>query len=531
MGGGNQWVTADGSPAPAPQMPGAFQPGYATNDPGVLYPPGTPNSFAPWPTVSPYHMGNVAQDMNYNQRGLWFREILNKKRDYYFDIDVLSVTQRSPGKGLIGAETINIDPLTFGAEGAPMNTYGEAAYFAPGTDPFQPLSRLYVDDGVYPFASLFEDGDTTPVALDNTLLFPIRSLQMFREFRSAGLQLSGGYWDEDGSGLRASGWWGFEETQTFQRGQETINGVEITQAIIINQAGQILFAKNGGVSFDTGILANIVSDADIGYAGGTVGTQKYDVMYRASVSSEVGGGDVQLYLPDIGSPGSAIRLRPVYGAKYMYLGETFSFRGIDSGMSYELDGEDGASTSTTTFRPEPFDAASVTINENLFETQVNSRTRSHLAGALAGLRYDFGRSGNFKLWGQSSLGAMANHEEVRVFGFNAGETVVTRFITGTNMLDGDSTFDDTQRHTHVSPVFEQTFMSESKILAALPLVREVPILANANFRLGYTHTFIGNVARPGNSIQWNGFPRFPKVDIDYRNYYVGRTNVGLEWTY
>ena len=59
----------------------------------------------------------------------------------------------------------------------------------------------------------------------------------------------------------------------------------------------------------------------------------------------------------------------------------------------------------------------------------------------------------------------------------------------------------------------------------------MPILANANFRLGYTHTFIGNVARPGNSIQWNGFPRFPKVDIDYRNYYVGRTNVGLEWTY
>jgi len=511
-------------------MPGTFQPGYATNDPGVLYPPGTPGTFAPSPTISPYGMGNYAQNQTYNQRGLWFNNILNKRRDYYFGVDVLSVTGRSPGKGLIGAPTMSLDPLTRGLEGAPMNTYGEAAYLTPGTTIGQPQSRLYVDDGVIPFASLFEDGDTTPVAIINSEIFPIRSLQMFREFRSAGLQINGGYWNEDGSGLRASGWWGFEETQTFQRGQDSINGVVINQAIIINQGGQILFAKNGAVSFDTGIQVDILPGEDIGISGGTVGTQKYDVMYRASVSSEVGGGDVQMYLPDIGSPGSAIRLRPVYGAKYMFLGETFSFRGIDSGMSYTLDGEDTINNQTT-FRPEPFDIDSVTINENLFETQVNSRTRSHLAGALAGLRYDFGRSNNFKLWGQSSVGAMANHEEVRVFGFNAGETVVTRFLTGTNMLDGDSSFSDTQRHTHVSPVFEQTFMSESKILAALPLVREVPILANANFKLGYTHTIIGNVARPGNSIQWNGFPKYPKVDIDYRNYYVGRTNVGLEWTY
>ncbi len=62
---------------------------------------------------------------------------------------------------------------------------------------------------------------------------------------------------------------------------------------------------------------------------------------------------------------------------------------------------------------------------------------------------------------------MANYEQVRVNGFNAGEIVATTFLTGTNMLAGDSSFSDEEINAHVSPLFEQTFMSESRILAAL----------------------------------------------------------------
>lgn len=534
MGGGEgNWVTADGRPAHAPyapQMPGTFQPPYATNDPGVLYPPGTPQSFAPWPQVSPYGMGNYARDEHYNKNGTWFRSILNKRRDYYFSIDALNVTGRKPGKGLIGAPTQSLDPITGGIVGSDIPTYGVGATPTEGGDPgtANPGSRLLLDDGVYPYPFLFEDGDTTPQSVEENSLFPIHSLQMFSPFHMPGLQITGGYFDEDGGGVRASAWWGFEDSATFQRGTDRINGVELTQAIILNQQGQMLFSRNGAISFDTGIPLTVVrGDDEIGNTGGTLGTQKYDVMYRANVTSEVGGGDLQFYLPDLGGPSSGIRLRPVYGAKYMFLSESFSFRGIDSGLSYTLDGEDGFDEETT-FRPEPGD---FTINEELFETQVNSRTRTHLAGPTAGFRYDFGRSQSFKLWGQSSVGMLANYEDVRVFGFNAGETVVTRFFTGTNMLDADSSFTDSQTHAHVSPLFEQTFMAESKVLAALPLVREVPLLAAANLRIGYTHTIIGNVARPGNSIQWNGFPSAPKVDIDYRNYHVGRMNFGLEWSY
>ncbi len=63
------------------------------------------------------------------------------------------------------------------------------------------------------------------------------------------------------------------------------------------------------------------------------------------------------------------------------------------------------------------------------------------------------------------------------------------------------------------------------------MTREIPFLAEANLKIGYTALFIGNVARPADSIQWNGFPRSPKVDIDYMTWSQGRWNFGLEWTY
>jgi hypothetical protein len=549
-GGGGAWVNADGSPAGAPpyapQMQGGFQPAYPTNDPGVLYPPGTPSSFAPYPTISPYGMGNYSYDATYNKRGLWFREILNKHRDYYFNVNALATTTRGPGHATIGAETIKINQLYQGPNGSVPPNYDEGAYAGGTTGTgtgtttvFFPPSRVFVDDGVNPYVYVRGSATATPdIASPDINAFPIRSTRIFNEFNSPGIQLEWGFEEEDGSGLRVDAWWGFSSDQTFQRGRDSINGVVIDQQLIIDTDLQFLFSRNGAVSWDTGIPDTIDSINGIGQTGiygATVGTQKYDVMYRVNVQSQAGGGDVQMYMPDLMPSTSGIRLRPVYGAKYTFIGETFDFRGIDSGLSYTIGtttgGTGGGTGGTTgnTFRPTagPPDA----IDSDLFETQVHSRVRSQLAGPMAGLRYDFGRNRNFKIWGQSSAGLMANYEQVRLNGFNAGENLVTRFLLGTNMLDGDSHFSDSSNHAHVSPVFEQTFMSESRILAALPLVREVPILANANFRLGYTSTWIGNVARPADSIEWNGFPKTPKVKIDYQTWSMGRVNVGLEWTY
>jgi hypothetical protein len=550
-GGGvqGQWVTADGSPAPAPGM---YQPPGAANNPAMIYPPGTPGDFAPWPQISPYGPPPYGTDSTYNKRGLWFREFLSPRRDYYFNIDALNTTTRAPGDALIGAETIGIDPVTRGPRGYDLPTYGIAPYpttggggagggTGGGTATIPPLSQVNVDRGVNPFPFMRPSATGDPeIQIIDTSVFPVRGTKnIFNDFNTAGLQLEWGYEDEDGSGLRIGSWWAFQGDQVFQRGTDQINGIIIDQQLILDTEGQILFTRNGAVTFDTGIPVTTDPDQQ-GIFGSTVGAQKYDVMYRADIKSQSGGGDLQMYLPDLFPTTSAIRLRPVYGLKYTFINETFDFRGIDSGLSYDIGtgagggggGGGGQNNQTSTFRPDPWGTGGPnSIDSDLFETQVNSRVRTHLAGPTAGVRYDFGRSRSFKLWGQSNFGLMANYEEARVNGFNAGENLVTRFLLGTNMLDGDSTFSDSKNHAHVSPLFEQTFMSESKILAALPLTKEVPILANANLRIGYTATFVGFVARPANSINWLGFPRSPKVDIDYQTWSQGRWNFGLEWTY
>ncbi|MBX3444442.1 MAG: hypothetical protein KF774_18730 [Planctomyces sp.] len=537
--GGGEWVTADGAPAYAPDggypyaaaPPGMYQPPYATNDPGVLYPPQTPAGYSPWPHVSPYGMGNISRDTHYNQNGTWFREVLTRRREQYFSIDALYLIGKKPGNANIGAKTQPLDDVTNGLEGYTLPTYGwggvPGSQQGTGGATTEPTDRVFIAPGVFPYPFLFEAGDIVPIAIVDNNLFPIHKFSLFGDFRSAGLQLNWGFEDETGLGVRTTGWWGFDDSNTFQRGSSQINGIPLTQDIIINQAGRMLFTRNGAVPWDTGIPISVIGGAEPGNDGGVIGTQKYDVMYRMNVTQEMGGGDIQLYLPDITYSNSAVRLRPAYSAKYLYIGEGFHFRGIDSGLSYTIDGEDGA-TENATFRPTgpPF-----TINNDLFETSVKTDAKTHLAGPTVGFRYDFGRSRGFKLWGQTSAGLMANHEEVRVRGFNAGETVITQFVTGTSMLDGDSSFSDTERHTHVSPLFETSINAESRVLAALPLIKEIPFVSDANLRLGYTYTLVGNVARPAHSTEWLGFPESPKVNINYKSWNLSRFNLGLEWTY
>lgn len=544
---GGEWVTADGSPAAAPMNgypyaaapPGAYQAPYATNDPSALWPPQTPAGFSPWPQVSPYGMGNYASDTHYNQGGNWFRQVINKKRDYTFSVDALSVIMAKPGPGVVGAVPVEQSRVTDGLQGFNVRTYGVAP-FPPAQgqqgNVVTPSSVVNVDTGVYPYPFLFETGDVSPIATRDNDLFPIHNFGRFGDYRTAGLQLNLGFIDESGGGLKADVWWAFEDDQLFQRGQDKINGVLVTQAVIINQNGRMLFSKNGVVTWDTGIPATVFSTnpADPGSIGGVVGAQKYDVMFRLKTAAEAGGGNLQFLMDDLTYANSVVRVRPVWTGKYMYVGESFDFRGVDSGLSYTLDGEagqgggGGGQQQAPSFRPvgPPF-----TINNDLFETQLHSSTLTHLAGPTVGFRYDFGRSDEFKIWGQTNAGLLANYETIRVNGFNAGETVVTEFLTGTNMLEGDSRFDDTKRNAHVSPVFEQTFMAESRVLSALPLVKEVPLLSNANLKLGWTSTVVGKMARPSDSVAWLGFPRFPKVDVNYKNWYVSKFNVGLEWTY
>ncbi len=189
MGGdGGTWVTADGSPAPAP---GSFQPPYATNDPSVLYPPGTPPGFAPYPAISPYNMGNVAQDMTYNKGGTWFRDILHKRRDYYFGVSALSTMTRGPGTRRSALKPCPSIP-THSAPGLyPAQLWSGAlsdgrrrGTGAAAVTSTTPASRVFISDNVNPFPYLRPSTTGTPTQTLDSRIFPVRSTKIFNEFNS-----------------------------------------------------------------------------------------------------------------------------------------------------------------------------------------------------------------------------------------------------------------------------------------------------------------------------------------------------------
>ena len=116
-------------------------------------------------------------------------------------------------------------------------------------------------------------------------------------------------------------------------------------------------------------------------------------------------------------------------------------------------------------------------------------------------------------------------------GFQSFQYRELEFILGNNMLTGDSSFYDRASHAHVSPLFEGSINAESKVLGEIPLIKEVPLLAAAKFKVGFTQTVVGHVARPWNSVKWYGFPKEPKVSVDYQTWFLQRFNFGLEWNY
>src|SRR5690606_16400103 len=91
-------LTSAGTDAPPAsqvrsQSPGiGFQPAYGSQDPGALWPPGVPpQTYHPYPQISPYYSPNVSRTTNYNRDGLWFREMLHRDRDYFMTLEYLLV--------------------------------------------------------------------------------------------------------------------------------------------------------------------------------------------------------------------------------------------------------------------------------------------------------------------------------------------------------------------------------------------------------------------------------------------------------
>jgi hypothetical protein len=532
-------LTASAGPAMAQdggQLP-MFQPAYGTNDPGVLYPQGVPSGYQPYPAISPYQMGNIGWDQTYQDgNGLWMRRMLWQDREWFGSLDVTYNRVQGPSDDHLGSDYIPYDHVTGGPQGVFIPTYNQGATPGTGTGNNQgggggstiPVSSVFIDRRVWPYPWL-EPANGTAVSLPNNQLFPIRSLDALGDLDSYGLQGQFGFFNEDGSGWSVGGFWTGPAKSSFTMGQDSINGIDITQDLILSLDGSLLFTRNGAIPLDWG-FQQIAAGAQ------NLGTAKYDLLFHYDVKTQVLGGDTNYYMtPIVQRP--AFKLRPLIGARYMNITEQFNFRGIDSGFGYSLDdsvgvggggggGGGGNNTAAATYRP---DANSIQINYDMYEATLTNNVRSNLAGPQVGLRYDFGEGDEFKVWGQSVVGLMGNREDYSQHGNNIGDqSGLLLFSNGLDMLADDARFRSKRSVNHISPLFEQTFMAEAEILDMIPLVRNLPFLENTVLRCGYTITFVGSVARAGESIDWKGYPLEPSIRPSRDVWYTSRWNLGVE---
>jgi hypothetical protein len=122
---------------------------------------------------------------------------------------------------------------------------------------------------------------------------------------------------------------------------------------------------------------------------------------------------------------------------------------------------------------------------------------------------------------------MANREYIQLSGNNMKDQFFAPIPTPSNPKP--NYFRDAQTHTHVSPMFLQDFYFKGKVFRALPILNDIPFLANADMLVGYNFVLVGNVARPTKVIDWR--VDNPRIDLSRSRWYMQAVTFGLNWQF
>lgn len=442
-------------------------------------PAGWPPGAAQWPYISP-HYGPAVDEHSY-QDGFWYNRQQNDGRKYFTFLGATLNRYAQPGRAMIGDDQ------------AP-------GFFVPGTG----------------------TGTGTGAATGGlrAVHTPRRWSDLEDRISGGGFRGMAGWFNANDTGVYLDGFWAEEGTAGYLAFDPLID--LSNPAEIERRAEDVLFASVGIPLFDGGAATELPlvppQTTPIIIPGG--GTQPYDLYYKLGWQSQSYGAGVGYYSNPMLESGS-FKLRPMVGMRYLQIRENATFRGADSGLDYVIN--------TQTFRPV---AGSVTGDVNIFESAMRSSTESHLGGPEIGFRFDLGDE-KFKVWFQSKLGVLANHSTRHINGFGIGrgfgDPDGTEPLTPSN--PNLTQFSQQEKTTSVSPTFEQTIMMRAPLLQFVPGVRKLRLFEEAQFQLGYTWLVAGNVHRPGDSIDWRGFPNYPTINNNSSTFYVTSWNIGVEWTY
>jgi hypothetical protein len=436
---------------------------------------GWPPGAMSWPQISPFEAPPVEQ--NRFENGLWFNEQKIGGRRYYTMLAGTLNKFAGPQETQVGNPEA---PDFFGFQA--VGTTTTTTNLANGR----------------PVWLVRDWGD-----IENTL-------------RSGGFMGQIGVWNVDDSGVQLFGFWADEGTGSLDLG---VDGVDINNpADILRRAEDILSNYGALPLLDDQLPLTTLPPVPPNTVGLNVpgGAQPFDLFYKLGYQSQAYGTGIGYYSTPIFERGN-MKLRPQFGLRYTNLRENATFHAADSNLNYVFD--------LSTLRPVP---STITGLVDVVESYLRSNTKAHLGGPEAGLRLDLGTE-RFLIWTQSKVGVFANHSTQEIDGFGIQRIALNPLLA---VPDPSVTaFHEQDTTTTVSPMFEQSIFAKAPLLAHVPLVKKMKAFESAQFQVGYTFTAIGSVYRPGDTIDWRGFPQFPSLTGNKSTWYMSSLSLGIEWLY
>lgn len=554
-------------PANPPVAPGpthyAGQPTYTPIAPDAASPAGYPPAMQPWPSISPYEH---AVDTTYNDRGIWFREMLNHKRKYKLNAEFISGTFRQPGNTIVGHDVIRGVRDTF-QEDEPVDNIIVDFPFPQrfiGARQFvgkEAVGRFFPEPlatdvpavfGVPPRLAVpvvetidgFGVGGGLPTdfsfAIPQTGLLPAVNFNGDDNLESDGevsqtplYVVTGGVLADDAD-IRLGG---YDEVVGERRetprspGLRLVFGLEDEDESGFDWTGWWLndeaqtFRRGfddpqrlrpaGVVLFDLGQLPTSTRERDL------VEVLSYNQLFELKHESEAAGTDLAFYHTPMVDFGWLV-MRPLYGARYNYVREQFNFTGRDTGqfVVYDFQGFPQA-ISDTEFA---FDDPEITYDLFPYETSATSEVQSHLYGPQIGLDMKLGGE-HFMITSAAKTGVVANTERLSLgaYGFGSQEA-----ITGQRAF-----FSDSKTHTRVVPFLEFNANADINVFPIIPVVNRWHFLKNARLRTGWSALVVGNMQRPMDQIAWRseaaGGPHIKERGRDA--WYMQYWNIGVHWNF
>lgn len=544
-----------GAPPPPPNFFQAATGGYgAPGMPGIPMNAGPQAPLNAFPQMTPFE--KMFQQHRVDKNGLWSYRSSNAGKKYFFSMEALFARYQNPGGALIG----NVGSISY------LGLVEDELIDATDDEIFDQFSE---NEGLN--------------------YFNAAHYNKVPKLNAPGSRLRWGWTNDDQSGFEFTGWWiaradsswsAIEDsTHKPDPANQEIMSILLSPPNFIDPTGTGVVSSIPGVTtaeINTVLQNELMNLAGLPLDDGSINgvTVPYDLDFRVKVVSQAWGTNATwMSTPFVDK--KALKVRTLAGARYMQVREGFGFVGVDSGLLYSdanniagirpdlklfslptgtdenEDGivdnagaveDDGAGTGTSTaFFVAPVDPVTG-LAVTPTTTYVNSKVDTNLAGPELGIQFDIGGD-KFKIWGQTKVGIMANQETIELEGDNVGMIIradpddIDRpkaLIDPTVDDPNPNAFTDRQTHTHISPLFEQSIFMEMSLFDKLPVLKRMKLLEEAKFKVGYTYIVAGEIARPFDSIRWQGMPTrglFPSINVKREAWSVGTWSVGIDWLY